>query len=57
MIHDPFQLKMVLSRRKEDAPMFPLSHDLLMFTIAGAIIALSAAVHSPFAETLAPWLF
>jgi hypothetical protein len=37
--------------------MFPLSHDLLMFTVAGAIIALSAAVHSPYAETLAPWLF
>jgi hypothetical protein len=37
--------------------MFPLSHDFLMFALAGAIIALSAAAHSPFAETLLAWGF
>jgi hypothetical protein len=35
--------------------MFPLSRDFLMFTAAGAIIALSAAIHSPYAETLVAW--
>jgi hypothetical protein len=36
---------------------FPLSRDFLMFAVAGAMIALSAAAHSPYAETLAAWCF
>jgi hypothetical protein len=35
--------------------MFPLSRDFLMFAVASAIVVLSAAVHSPYAETLAAW--
>jgi hypothetical protein len=30
--------------------MFPLSRDVLMFAVACAIIVLSAAAHSPYAE-------
>jgi hypothetical protein len=37
--------------------MFPLSRDFLMFAVAGAIIALSAAAHSPYVETLVAWGF
>jgi hypothetical protein len=37
--------------------MFAISRNFLMFTVAGAIIAVSAAVHSPFAETLLAWGF
>jgi hypothetical protein len=37
--------------------MVPLSRNLLMFAVAGAIFALSAAVHSPYAEILAAWSF
>ena len=32
--------------------MFPLSLNFLKFTAAGALIALSAANHSPYAQTL-----
>jgi hypothetical protein len=38
---------------KGDSAMFPLFRNFLMFAVAGAIIALSAAAHSPYAETLA----
>jgi hypothetical protein len=48
------QAKMIF---KGDFKMFPLSCDLLMFAVAGAIIALSAAAHSPYAETLVAWGF
>ncbi len=37
--------------------MFLLSRDILMFAMAGAIITLSAAAHSPYAETLVAWGF
>ena len=33
--------------------MFPLFRNFLMFAVVGAMFALSAAVHSPYAETLA----
>jgi len=37
--------------------MFPLSRDFLMFAVVGALFALSAAVHSPYAETIVTWGF
>jgi hypothetical protein len=37
--------------------MFPLSRDFLMLAVGGAILFLSAAVHSPYAETLTAWTF
>jgi hypothetical protein len=33
--------------------MFPLPRDFLMIVVVSVIIALAAAAHSPFAETLA----
>jgi len=51
-------LEMILrSHSKGDSTMFPLSRDLLMFGVVGAIIILSAAVHSPYAQTLVAWGF
>lgn len=37
--------------------MIPLARDFLMLGLVGAIIALSAAAHSPYAETLVSWCF
>jgi hypothetical protein len=37
--------------------MFPLSRGFLMYAVACAIIVLSAAAHSPYAESVAAWSF
>ena len=51
-------LKITLSSQfRGDFAMFPLSRDFLMLTVASAIVTLSAAVHSPYAETLVTWGF
>ena len=52
------KLEMLLSSdSKGDSTMFPLSRDFLMLAVGGAILALSAALHSPYAEILTAWSF
>jgi hypothetical protein len=52
--YDRLQAKPVI---RGEVTMTPLARDFLMLGVVGTIFALSAAVHSPYAEALVAWCF